>query len=501
MKVASLLLLVQVISACVYQGDIFLPLIMLTPSTAPCSPSIAFSFVPPYGSDEDLRGRAECINPDQYRVAVYIYVSGWWSKPTFQEPLTPLNTDGIWVTDVTTGGLDHQATQFAAFLVRAEYSPPMASGEQTLPQELFDNAVAHTIDGRTPLAREVHFSGYTWRVKDSESFTVGPGPNYFADDEDKVWVDEKGLLHLTITNQDNRWYATEVIASESFGYGTYTFTLAGRADQMDKNVVLGLFTWDEAAPEYNYREIDIEFGTWGEEAGLNAQYVVQPWDSPGNRYRFDAQLQEGRSTHGFAWQPDRVQFTSTDNDGNITESWVYTGTSIPPAGSENPRINLWLLAGVPPSNGDEVEIVIEAFSFTPFTSPGGFATPSPAPSEVSPVPPPPTIPAGWITVTAVGGEVSGEVGPPSVCNPNHKVALYAKTDNWYIQPFADSRRNITINADCSWRSSTHAWNQLAAFLMSATEDLPEIILHSIACPPSPLDLAVYTSVLATACFP
>ncbi len=38
---------------------------------------------------------------------------------------------------------------------------------------------------------------------------------------------------------------------------------------------------------------------------------------------------------------------------------------IPYPGDENARINLWLLNGLPPSNGQEVEVVIRKFEFVP----------------------------------------------------------------------------------------------------------------------------------------
>lgn len=122
------------------------------------------------------------------------------------------------------------------------------------------------------------------------------------------------------------------------------------------------------------------------------------------------------------------------------------------------------------------------------------STPSPIPT-LSDDPPPPST---QITVTAAGGEASGEVGPASVCNPNYKVALYAKTDKWYVQPFGDSRRDIAINEDCTWRSSTHAWNELVAFLVPVAYDPPEEILEP-SCPP--LEPGVASGILAAACFP
>jgi hypothetical protein len=50
-------------------------------------------------------------------------------------------------------------------------------------------------------------------------------------------------------------------------------------------------------------------------------------------------------------------------------------------------------------------------------------------------------PPPWTTVTASWDQVSGKVGPPSFCNANYEIALYAKTDIWYVQPY---------EADADW---------------------------------------------------
>ena len=258
------------------------------------------------------------------------------------------------------------ATKIAAFLVPNGYDPPLMSGGQTLAPELFSHAVAYAMVERQPVYRQIQFSGRTWNVKASETL-AGPGPNYFSDSEEDVWVDEGGQLHLRIVYRNDRWYCTEVFTTEPLGYGTYTFTLASPADQLDKNVVLGLFTWDDMAPEYNYREIDIEFSRWGEEGAQNAQFVVQPWDHTGNRHRFNLALQGQYSTHWFDWDSGSVHFSSYQGHqpdlGDEIETWVYTGADTPPAGAGNARINLWLLNGNPPSDGQDVEVVVEAFQF------------------------------------------------------------------------------------------------------------------------------------------
>ncbi|HQC38060.1 MAG TPA: hypothetical protein PLF98_07120, partial [Thermotogota bacterium] len=41
-------------------------------------PFIAFTFIPAFGSFDDLVGRVAGVVPAQYKVAVYIFVWGWY---------------------------------------------------------------------------------------------------------------------------------------------------------------------------------------------------------------------------------------------------------------------------------------------------------------------------------------------------------------------------------------------------------------------------------------
>jgi hypothetical protein len=46
-------------------------------------------------------------------------------------------------------------------------------------------------------------------------------------------------------------------------------------------------------------------------------------------------------------------------------AWTYSGPDVPQPGSEHVRMNLWLYRGMPPANGNSVEVVVTRFSFTP----------------------------------------------------------------------------------------------------------------------------------------
>ena len=128
--------------------SLYLPIVYKDYEASCPSPGIFLDVVPPIGSYENLRGHVACVKPADYRVAVYIKVSGWWTKPYFDSPLTPIQSDGAWVTDITTGGSDQLATDIAAFLVPKGYSPPQMSGGAVLPDELYANAHAYTSAAR-----------------------------------------------------------------------------------------------------------------------------------------------------------------------------------------------------------------------------------------------------------------------------------------------------------------------------------------------------------------
>lgn len=107
-------------------------------------PDIQFTYVPPYGSFDNLKGLVTGgVNPGRLAVAVYIKVEGrWWTKPYWDRPLTPINADGTWECDITTGGIDQQATEIRAYLVRAGYRPPLAPQEGLPPDPPTEDVLA-----------------------------------------------------------------------------------------------------------------------------------------------------------------------------------------------------------------------------------------------------------------------------------------------------------------------------------------------------------------------
>ena len=105
--------------------------------------------VPELGKNGRIAGRTRHVAPKDARVAIFIFAGGWWSKPTFEEALTPIDLDGRWSAYATTGPGDKDAAKVAVFLLPATYTPPLLAGRQELPKELFREALAHELVERT----------------------------------------------------------------------------------------------------------------------------------------------------------------------------------------------------------------------------------------------------------------------------------------------------------------------------------------------------------------
>src|SRR5205823_3592763 len=142
---------------------------------------------------------------------------------------------------------------------------------------------------------------------------------------------------LRITNRDGRWYAAEIVLNESLGYGTYIFRTDTRLDLLDRNVVLGLFTYNYPDPAFAHRELDIEVSSsLGFTPGANAHFTVQPFQAPGQTHDFSVSAGVTSTvTHSIDWRRDRVLFQSGE------EQWSFAGATLPATGGENVRINLW----------------------------------------------------------------------------------------------------------------------------------------------------------------
>jgi hypothetical protein len=248
-------------------------------------------------------------------------------------------------------GTPGDASIQAASGASAEGTPANRSGAQSV---------------ATPAA-DLKFAGYTWAVKSSTTL-IGPGPNLF--DANGPYVDSSGYMHLRILKTALGWESSEVVLKPSLGYGTYHWTVLGPVAILNPSVVLALFTYDSTNSTPSNREIDFEASRF---SGLfnrtTAQYVVQPYTTPGNLKRI--LIPKGGVTEvTLRWTPGRVAYSGeAGQSGHLAplQSWTNISSSVPNHGAEQVHMSLWLFRGAAPTKGKAVSVRVSSFTFTPVT--------------------------------------------------------------------------------------------------------------------------------------
>ena len=227
---------------------------------------------------------------------------------------------------------------------------------------------------QTPLARgerTIQFSGYEWTVRDHGGDLSGPGPNLW--DGSNARVDESGDLHLKLTRAEDGWHSAEVTMNQRLGFGKYQFQVIGAIDQLDPNVVLGLFNYptEEVGPD-GTNEIDIEFAHWGDPAAPIGNFTVWPTQAGIMQISnsFPVDINGSYTTHRFLWESQQIFFQSlhghVDDNENEFANWLFQPDEPSTYISQQPmpvHINLWLFRGMPPTDGNEAEIIIHSFIF------------------------------------------------------------------------------------------------------------------------------------------
>lgn len=354
-------------------GFLFATIMASIISQGSAAQGILMTNIPAYQTTSNLAGLVYGFNVNTCRVMVCEYSAAalWWSKPLCNNLLTTIQTNGSWVTDITTAGTDTNATRIAAFVVSSNYSLPCVQGSNYLSTNIFNLAMATSIITRSnPTVSWLKFSGYDWWLK-SNSTTVGPGPNIFSSSTNNAWVDAAGQLHLRITNRSNQWQCVELTSARTFGYGSYRFELNSSVNTLNQYIVLGMFTYSDD-PTYNHREIDVECSRWNNPADVNnSQFVVQPGTNSNEKMRFLVAGNIANSTHVFGWQSNIINFQSqvgsyspTPASSNIINSLAST-QAIPLTGDETVHINFWLYQGHAPTDSNEAEVVIKSFQYVP----------------------------------------------------------------------------------------------------------------------------------------
>jgi hypothetical protein len=238
------------------------------------------------------------------------------------------------------------------------------------------SAWAQVATAATAAPTTIMWNGLVWNVKSG----TGKDPGFNSWSPDNVFVDASGDLHLALTNVGGTWNCAEAWTDVAFGFGTFQWQLATAVDNLDPNVVLGLFVYGPPAlgPDGTH-EIDIEYARFGSATADIGRWTIFPnvKSTPPLLGRSSYALSLGgapATTSRFTWAPSNIAFATlggfqpAGSSANTIHSWTFQpidpGTTI----SQSPmplHMNLWLNHGLPPTNGQNVEIVIHSFSFTP----------------------------------------------------------------------------------------------------------------------------------------
>lgn len=240
------------------------------------------------------------------------------------------------------------------------------------PGELSDAKSSPESTGQSAaeLATTISWKGYTWRVTNGGMAGVAPGS------PSNVFVDANGYLHLKITRSGSSWTAAELFTTTNLGFGTYRWQIEGPVDKLDKNVVLGLFPYGPAGGigGDGTNEIDIEFARWGNSAWPNGNWTIYPNSgSTVGSSTFNFTLGSTYTTSTFVWKSSNIAFSfqegfkANGDTSGLIKSWTYApsnATTNIPQRAMPLGMNLWCF-GAPPSNGQNVEIIIRDFKFIP----------------------------------------------------------------------------------------------------------------------------------------
>jgi hypothetical protein len=351
-----------------YSVTIILGLVLLLGGchsrNAPSGPLIQFTKIPPAAQGgrervDTITGRVTGARPGQ-QIVVYARSGPWWVQPWPDKPFIPIQADSTWGTST------HLGFEYAAMLVDPGYHPPPT---MDTPPTVGGSVVSVTIvkgSGEPQLApvRLLRFSGYDWTVRTISSDRGGLNNLYGAEN---AWTDASGALHLRITKKEDRWSCAELELTRSLGYGTYIITVRDTSS-LEPAAVLSMNTFDDWGGDQHYRELDFEFGRWGDATRkTNMQYGIQPFYVPGNVSPFV--LPKGTFTHSLRWESGSASFktirgTSMQAGVPVISEHVFT-SGVPSPGQERIQFLFYVIASEksPMQKGNEV--VVEKFEYLP----------------------------------------------------------------------------------------------------------------------------------------
>ena len=291
---------------------------------------------------------------------LYARAGAWWVQPVREQPFVKIRSNQTWESPT------HLGTEYAALLVDADYKPqnvtyelPGLGGQITAIAKVRGTPASASLDAITRL----QFRGYEWLLRAVNSDRNGAYHDY---DSANVHVDDKGALHLEITERQGKWICSEVTLAKNLGYGTYLVTVEDTS-HLEPATIFSVFTWDELPTDPNHREMDVEISRWGNPGDENGRYVIQPYYIPANVSRFTAPA--GEITFLLNWEPGKVLFQTFRGDPPKANSraiaeHVFTA-GVPTPGHESIRMNFCPVDNHQAPQQHPSEIVIQSFQYLP----------------------------------------------------------------------------------------------------------------------------------------
>ncbi len=305
----------------------------------------------------EIEGTVSGSKPGQ-QIVLYAKSGTWWVQPFVGTPFTEIQPDFRWRNSI------HGGTEFAALLVEPDYRPH--SRTDKLPEVgggvVAVASVKGTGDPPVPSNR-INFSGYQWFAR---RLSLERNSVKTVFDPTNAWTDERGFLHLRVTNNSGELKSAQIELMTTLGYGTYIFTV-GDISGLEPSCVLSLSTYDRLESGQNHREMMIDISPSSGKCNKNLSYLIQPDYLPTNAAMFNVST-SGVLTHSFHWQQGKVKFkTVRGRDANGAETLAeHTFTlGIPTSEGERIRIGLLITDYSPQSLQMETEVVIEKFEYLP----------------------------------------------------------------------------------------------------------------------------------------
>jgi hypothetical protein len=208
------------------------------------------------------------------------------------------------------------------------------------------------------------FSGYDWGVRMIANDKGGMN-NLF--DSENAWTDASGALHMQIKKKSGKWSCAEIFLNRSLGYGTYSITVRDTS-HLEPAAVFTMYTFEDSAGEQHYREMDLEVSRWGDSAHKNnAQYVIQPFYTPGNLFAFIAP--SGPLTYVLRWESGHATFktfrrSSAGAGAQLVSEHEFT-SGVPEPGKAIARLIFFVVASDKNPMQNPSEVVVEKFEYLP----------------------------------------------------------------------------------------------------------------------------------------